>query len=420
MTEVAGVGTAAVRAEDDGAVLLVYGGEPWQRNGGGVFLEQFSRALSRRVVHMSIALDGTPHPARDDWEWEHLSVAARGPVRGLGKLRRFSKRLASWLEWRVARPRQLAAGLANQSALLRSLGISRIVYFLNSIEVLQLAPRLNSLLGVPYSTMEWDLIEIAIKDLEGGTVRDQLTGAATRLRMEAASRGVASEGMAAMYRDRWGLPSLVLRQTIAPAAPQPAKARNAFVLGLCGTMIVPAEFRALLDALALLDWTVDDRPIEFFWIGEPDADQRDLPQQVRWTGWVSHSRSLELLANVDLGYSGLWFASDRRPIVESSFPSKIISYLSAGVPVFYHGPDYGTPARFLSEFPAGFGCHTLDPAEIAADIQSIVRSPEALRGARRAAVRAVAAEFTPAVLRERVGEFLRARDISPNVEPRGR
>jgi hypothetical protein len=392
-------------------VLLVLGGEPWQQNGGGVFIEQLSRAVPGRVVHLSVALDGKAHPARSDWPWKHLSIAARGPVRGMGVLQRLTRRLASFVEWRFLRRQELAHGLKRHAAELRELGIGRVVYFLNSVEILALAPMLNELLGVPYSTMEWDLIDLAVDRLPSRRVRAGLSRAAESIRAGAATRGVASEGMGTMYENRWGLDSLVLRQTIEPAVRPIESPRDSFVVALCGTMIVPAEFRAFLDAMELIEWQVDGRDIEFLWIGRAAGHQGELPPQVKVTGWVSHARSLELLSHADLGYSGLWFDDARRPWVESSFPSKIISYLSAGVPVFYHGPAYGTPARFMSAFNVGFGCHDLEPAAIAATMQRIVRSPDALRAAKDESMRAVAAEFTPEVLSDRVRQLLRAPGV---------
>jgi hypothetical protein len=294
---------------------------------------------------------------------------------------------------------------------LRALGIGHVVYFLNAVEILELAPKLNALLGVPYSTMEWDLIDVTVDRIPAEGVRGRLLRAAETLRTGAVARGVASEGMNTMYEDRWGLDSLVLRQTIAPVSRQIERERDSFVIALCGTMIVPAEFRAFLDALAQLEWQVDGRRIEFLWIGQPGEEQSDLPEQVQITGWVSHARSLELLSHVDLGYSGLWFDAARRAWVESSFPSKMISYLSAGVPVFYHGPAYGTPARFMKKFRVGFECHELDSTRIAEQLKRIVRSQTALRDAREEAARAVSAEFAPEVLSERVQLLL----LQPNA-----
>lgn len=405
MTALREYAQAAPRTDD--GVLLVLGGEPWQQNGGGVFVEQFSRAAAGRVVHLSVALDGRPHAVRDGWPWKHLSIAARVPVRGMGWLQRLSRRLASFVQWRVFRRRELRGGLQRQADALRELGIGHIVYFLNSVEILELAPPLNALMGVPYSTMEWDLIDVAVEEIPAKRIRARLSRAAEALRSGAVTRGVASEGMAAMYAHRWGLDSLVLRQTIAPVQRPADRGRGAFVIALCGTMIVPAEFRAFLEAMNLLGWQVDGRPIEFLWIGKSQGHRGELPAQVQVTGWVPHTRSLELLSHVDLGYSGLWFDPARRPIVESSFPSKIISYISAGVPVFYHGPDYGTPRHFMSAFPVGFVCHDVEPRAIANAIERIIRSPNALRDARKAAGRAVAAEFTPQILAERVERLLR-------------
>ena len=92
--------------------------------------------------------------------------------------------------------------------------------------------------------------------------------------------------------------------------------------------------------------------------------------------------------------------------MSTSFPSKLISYITCGVPVFYHGPETGTPAAFLAKYPAGFSCHSLDSAAVAAAIAGLAGAPDRLSAARVAAAKAVGDEFSPSTLQRRLTTWL--------------
>ena len=388
-------------------VLLVHGNAPWQPNGGGVFLDQFAELSGARCDHLMVSLEGRRLDVPPSFERRCHQIVARQGVPGLGWLARRSPRRARELAASVGVPR-LRAQLQALIPTLVAERFDHIVLFLNTIEVAQLSDPLTRALGVPYSTMEWDLLEHVISDIRPDSrLAAWVSGAALRLRRGAVSRGVASEGMADVYSREWGLDSVVLRQSVAAVPPRArGEASDAFVIVVSGNMYTPVEFAALLSALDRLDWAVNGRAVRIEVVGRMMIWDAPLPEGVRVTGWVTHERAQELVAGADLGYVGYWFAPESRRLVETCFPSKFIAYVGAGVPVFYHGPASGSPARFLEAHPAGFVCDSLDPAVIAERLVSVLGSPDALRRAREATRDAVAGEFGAHTLRERLRGFL--------------
>lgn len=391
-----------------GRVLLVHANAPWQRNGGGIFLDQVAEYSGWDCTHLAISLEGRPYDRPADFSRPGMQLVSRGGVRGMGPVEAIHPPLARAIEWGIVHPRLLRRRLAAMRDELRGGSFDHVVFFLNSIEIPLIADALLDIVARPYSTMEWDLLEHGmLPELFGRTAIDRASAALVGLRRGALTRGVTSEGMARHYQERWGLDSVILRQ-VAPIGAQARRAGrdDRFVIALCGNMYCDVEFAALLAALEQRRWRLGSRSVELRWVGAGPSDGVTLPPQVTVTGWVSHERSLELLADADVGYAPLWFDASRRALVETSFPSKLISYLSAGVPVLYHGPRYGSPALFLAEHPAGVVVDTLDPASIGAQLEGLASRPSVLAAAGDAARRALEGEFAGRTLRTRLEHFL--------------
>lgn len=397
------------RSDDrQGPVVLVHGGAPWQANGGAVFLEAVAAHAGRPCVHVSIALEGRPYDVPPDFPRPVIQIAARGGFRGMGVLQRQVPWMARQLYWGALYPILLRHRVSAAAAAIRGMRPHRLVFFLNAVETPIVAVELARLVGVPHATMEWDLLDIAIEELGlSGQSHRQLTSALAAVRSGAAARGVASEGMLAYYRRQWGLDARVLRQPVAAIpARRATNSGGPFVIAVCGNVYAPAEFRALVAALDRLGWSVGGRAIDLRVIGEIAAEVGPVSPRIAVSGWVSYRESLARLAGADLGYCPYWFDEEKARIVTTSFPSKIISYLSCGVPTFYHGPKEGTPAQFLARYPVGVGCYTLDPAVIAETLAQFIAVPARMTAARTATTRALAEEFSEATLRHRLADWL--------------
>ncbi len=393
-------------------IVLLHAGSPWQENGGSVFLDAIAEHCGRPCVHAAISLEGHAVEVPRGFPRPVVQAVARGGVRGFGVLRDISPWLERQIYWGVVSPRSLVASTRRIARQLAALRPCRLAVFLNSIEMPIVAAELARQLDIPYVTMEWDLMEVAVDRLDlAGPIRRRAVGALQALRRGAVRRGVASEGMESMYRERWGLDAIVLRQPArAINHSRPPDPRRPMVIAVCGNIYAVDEFRSFVRALDSLGWAVEGRALELLVIGPAGNEVGPLPAQVRVTGWVPFAESLQYLRTADLGYCPYWFDERQADIVATSFPSKLISYLSCGVPVFYHGPANGSPAKFLTRYPAGVVCTTKDAGTISTEVARFLTSPDRLLLARRAAEAALTREFSLEILQERMAVWLSDRN----------
>ncbi len=175
---------------------------------------------------------------------------------------------------------------------------------------------------------------------------------------------------------------------LRPPAVSPKKPER-LSIGFVGTLYARQTWQALLAALDEVDWRLQGRKVELVFVG----DERKLASQdvarrpIRLTGWLPTPECLKQLEACDLGYLPYWL--NRGEWVEQCFPSKLTSYVAAGIPVLVHAPLQSTPARFLSQYPLGICCPSLDSEDIRAALEHLLQ-PEAYaqyaRQAHRAAV----------------------------------
>jgi len=118
------------------------------------------------------------------------------------------------------------------------------------------------------------------------------------------------------------------------------------------------------------------------------------------------------MSNVDLCYVPYWFGKAHAEATAQCFPSKISAYAAAGTPILFHGPEYGSPAKFLRRYPIGFCCHSLKESAILDSLSAFVKDD---------LLRQRAAEAIPIALQEQLGRgamlrsFAHLIGISPAV-----
>lgn len=77
-------------------------------------------------------------------------------------------------------------------------------------------------------------------------------------------------------------------------------------------------------------------------------------------GWMTPIEVTRELANLDFAFLPYPFQSEMRPVVETSFPSKLSIYLAAGLPSLYFGPADTAAANFLDATSCGAICADAD------------------------------------------------------------
>ncbi len=191
------------------------------------------------------------------------------------------------------------------------------------------------------------------------------------------SVATASENMRDLYRARYGVDSVVLIHGMAADAwrePRVGRiASDEFTIGVAGNLYAAEEWYALLSALREIDWNVAGRRVRIKVAGTSLVLNHQGPVDIEFLGWRSVEETLEMLAACDIAYLPYWFDPKYRTPTSLCFPNKLSAYLAAGCPVLFHGPDYSSPARFLSNYPVGVHCDSLDS-------HAIVHALEVLAG----------------------------------------
>ena len=193
-------------------------------------------------------------------------------------------------------------------------------------------------------------------------------------------------------------------EELRPAAIELRSPGDLFI-GFLGTLYALEPWRALLAALDEVEWKLGDRRVKLRYIGNPGQRLRQDwgRRPIEVTGWVSQDECLQRICKCDVGYLPYWF--DRPSRVEQCFPSKLTSYLAAGIPVLYHGPELSTPARFLHRYQAGVICASLSGATIRQALGQLV-APERYALFAGEAHRAALEEFNLEEFHRRARDFL--------------
>lgn len=157
------------------------------------------------------------------------------------------------------------------------------------------------------------------------------------------------------------------------------KKKDEFVIALAGQIYAIEEFKALIFSLNTLGWKHNGKNIyvDIFAPYLPDIEfPFEVPGNVRVRGWRPQYELLNDLQDADLLYCGYWFDDIFRVVSETSFPSKLSTYLSAHRPVVVHAPEYASPAVFIAQNQAGYIWTTRHSDALSEEIKKIIDDPQ--------------------------------------------
>ena len=410
-------------------VLLLEAGTGMGQNAGEIFLRQLCHYYPKDALCRLAVTHGKDDAPGEDWIGFPIAYVRHPRERGLGVLGRFSWLTTLPLHWYIRNIR-VPALTASAVQFARRHSVELVWAFLNSPTLIYMAPRVAAALGVPLVATIWDPPERFAVDqrLDPVSRRMLLRRFADALRM-AVRCGVASEGMQEEYRSRYNVDSVVLIHGVHPGLRRPPATHlsreGQFIIGIAGSLYADREFQALLSALSSVGWRLDGRDVTVRVLG---ADLRLRAQgrmRVEYLGWRPLDETIDLMSQTDVGYLPYWFDKRYDLAVRLCFPNKMTTYLAAGRPVLFHGPEDSSPAHFLRRFPAGLCCHSLDQSEIIESLRRFAADPEFYASAAQAGQRALDEELDLQVFLRRFamlvgieeGELLPAMDTMPLTFP---
>ena len=407
-------------------VLMLDGGVPGRQTAGGVMLGDFCRYypkgyLSWFCFYNSQDRHFMPDPdlISDDLNWVTTVISQRPqqeaihiPGRLLNRfyLLRYLRSLLAFFWHRYIRW-FVVPQLVDQAVKFgRQQGVEIVLAVLNDPVIIYMATKVAATLQVPLVTNVQDPPERFVLDygLDRFTRRMLLADFAHALQFSLRC-STASEGMQAAYKQQYGVDSGVLMLSVNSNQWQPpARYRQSgeFVIGFAGNLYADQEWTALLEALSSVGWCIGGREIKIRVLSAHLNLRGTNKMHIEYMGWRSVDETLSLLAQTDVDYLPYWSDKDRELFVRQCFPSKLSTYLAAGRPVFYHGPEYASIAGFLQRYPAGYSCYSLEPAQIVDGLKKLITDEQYFVDAVQAGQRALKNELNLEVFLGRFATLL--------------
>jgi glycosyltransferase involved in cell wall biosynthesis len=278
-------------------------------------------------------------------------------------------------------------------------------------ETLLVAARVAAGLKVPLVGTIWDDPEGWLADGGYDPLYRRLLLARFREALRGARRvSVVSSAMQEAYRREYGLDSLILRYghdlEDASALPQKQPQQQGIVVGFAGNVYGEDAWRSFLKAVARLNAGGSLPPIKIQAFGRDDFPYSHDGVEVACQGWLPRGELLRRLAGVDFCYLPYWFMPNRRRHAGLSFPTKLTTYLAAGRPVLYHGPEYADVSRIMRTWGLGLSVHSLASEDIGAAVTRLARDLDLQRDCQRAAATAFRLEFNSTVMKRNFAQLI--------------
>jgi glycosyltransferase involved in cell wall biosynthesis len=266
-------------------------------------------------------------------------------------------------------------------------------------------------LGVPLRAQVWDPLDWWL-DAHGVDPISRLLDCALfeKAIRASASCATASWEMARVYSGAYRVPAIPIissldRKLAAPPRPRRDRA-DRLVLGMAGQFYAGDAWRLLVQALTEAGWRVGGRDVYLRVYGaQPPVDTPS--ERVEFRGWVPQDVLVrELSEFCDLLYCPYPFGARMERVSRLSFPSKLVTYLAAGRPIIFHGPDYSSPATYLRERQAGLVCDSQSSDAIYRNIRRLAEDEELYSRLATAGRQAFLADFTLDRMRVNARSFL--------------
>lgn len=293
----------------------------------------------------------------------------------------------------------------------RAFGADTVWCVLQGQTMVRLAVRVSRGLDVPLRTLVWDPLEwwLTDKRVDRFSRRSILRQFDRALRSSECC-AVASWAMAEHYADRYGNKNVpVISSRDKAWARPPAEALHPgdeLIIGFAGQLYATAEWGNLLSTLEKAKWAVEGRRVRLRVLGRSAFLHASGATNIEYLGWHDQEDAIRLMSEADILYCPYWSDPAFELEARLSFPGKVVTYLAAGRPILFHGPDYASPARFLADHDAALQCHSLENARIYNCLARLVLDADLYRQLSHNGRRAFDAHFTLDSMRKNFAEFL--------------
>jgi hypothetical protein len=355
-------------------IYVITGCPPGCHSIGSIFLRDVLTCLPPDCVTVGVLGPVTGHPRSLDClpalnkKVFSIRVPAfyRGPADVMARLRT----TAAWYRILMWHGRQLSKAVVAHA---QASGCERLFINLDHPLVWLVGEAASRRLGVPVSVHLLDPPHFQLWWRTGGAdrrVRALLQACLWRLLSSAAGVGVTSWALVSEVRSHVSVkPEVILHgfdraQWRAPRGhlASPGCLRLAFAGNLYGS----DAWDSLLSALAASHWQTSNLATSLSVIGSVSLGPYARPVSIHVLGRRTTEATLESLSACDVAYLPYPFGREHRQTAAQAFPSKMSSYLAAGLPVLFHGPSESGAAAFVHDHGIGVACCALEAEAVTA------------------------------------------------------
>jgi hypothetical protein len=290
-------------------------------------------------------------------------------------------------------------------------GVDSLWTVLQGQTMVRMANAVAKGLNVPSRTQVWDPLEWWLR-AHGVDRLNRMRDLALfdRAIESSVACATASWAMTSRYEDTYKTPCVTiiasLHRTLGCRPGFQLRMPDEVVIGMAGQFYAYQAWGQLVRALNLAGWQVDGRRVVIRVLGNQRPE--GVPDQnLDFLGWKPQEEAVETLSQTcDILYCPYPFEPQMAEVARLSFPSKIPTYLAAGRPILFHGPDYAGPWRYLRERGAAYLCGDLEPAAVYNGISHLVEDRVFYAAVAKCAQDAFIADFTLEQMGKDVRRFL--------------
>jgi len=143
-----------------------------------------------------------------------------------------------------------------------------------------------------------------------------------------------------------------------------------------GSVYAKSEFGIFIEALKKLIEIKRDFNIILITATNYKVKSNHGGINIKELGWLDEKELISIMKASHIGYVPYKFDEKNRHQMSLAFPSKIGFYLSTGLPVFFHGPDYSSFMQFFEKYKCGVHCTSMDVDVIARQIEQVLFNEE--------------------------------------------
>jgi hypothetical protein len=127
-----------------------------------------------------------------------------------------------------------------------------------------------------------------------------------------------------------------------------------------GSVYATEELEVFVNALSAFSMKHPEFNIIFITATTYNVKSKHINIPIINLGWIAEQELIKVMQDSYLGYIPYIFDKKDANQMTYAFPNKSGFYLSTGLPIFFHGPEYSSMSKFFEKYPCGIHCSSMD------------------------------------------------------------